>query len=253
MKRVMLTIFLLFASQPAVACGNGTSCELGDRSYQVKAPSDWDGESALPVLLHFHGWGRTGSNVVRNKRIADATEANGVLLIAPDGIGQSWSFWNDRGQDVDFAKAVIEDAANHWPIDRSRIFVSGFSYGSAMAWALACDSGDQYAGVLGIAGTLSNITRRECSTGAFSVRQVHGKKDNVMRPPWGGNTGAWEKFLSLANCSLDASSKTQSGRFQRETWSDCADGASLALDVHKGGHWIPKGWINTQLSDLMRR
>ena len=253
MKRVLIAIFLFFVSQPALACGDGSGCELDDRSYQAKAPSGWNGKDPLPVLLHFHGWGRDGTNVIRNKRITDGTESNGVLLLAPDGIGNSWSFWGDRRDDIDFAKAVIEDAANRWPIDRTKIYISGFSYGSAMAWLLACDSGDAYAGVLGIAGTLSNISRRDCPTGAFSVRQVHGKKDGVMRPPWGGNREAWETILSLAGCGKDNKRTSTNGRFTRETWAKCKDGHSVALDVHSGNHWIPKGWIATQLSDLLRR
>ena len=66
MKRALLALGLALAPLPAVACGNGTSCQIGDRSYQAKAPDGWDGSSALPVLLHFHGWGalaRTSSAI----------------------------------------------------------------------------------------------------------------------------------------------------------------------------------------------
>jgi len=248
-KRYLLAALFCLAPLPALACGDGSSCAVGERSYQAKAPSGWDGTSALPVLLHFHGWGRTGSNVIRNKRIAGAADANGVLLLAPDGLGKSWSFWNENPRDVDFAEAVLSDAARHWPIDLSRIYISGFSYGSAMAWALACDSGDKYAGFLGIAGTLSSIERRTCKTGPFSLRQVHGQKDNVMRPPWGSNGGAWKRALSLAGCR--ASTNTQTDQYERRKWTACADGRSVQLDRHTGGHWIPKGWVEAQLRDLL--
>jgi polyhydroxybutyrate depolymerase len=187
--------------------------------------------------------------VIGNKRIVGATDANGVLLLAPDGIGKSWSFWNENPRDIAFAEAVLEDAAQHWPIDPDRVYVSGFSYGSAMAWALACDSGDKYAGFLGIAGTLSSITRRDCATGPFTLRQVHGAKDTVMRPPWGQNVGTWSKALSLSGCTN--STTTDAGRYRRETWTNCADGHSIQLDTHKGGHWIPKGWLDAQLRDLL--
>ena len=251
MKRIILAALLCLSPVSAHSCGDGVSCGLGERSYQAKTPAGWDGTSALPVLLHFHGWGRTGTNVIRNKRIADATDANGVLLLAPDGLGKSWSFWNDNPRDIDFAEAVLADAAARWPIDPARVYISGFSYGSAMAWAMACDSGDRYAGFLGIAGTLSGIGRRECRTGPFSLRQVHGRKDNVMRPPWGNNGDAWKKALSLAGCGV--SMAAQVGPYERRTWADCAEGRSVQLDIHKGGHWIPKGWLDAQLRDLLAR
>ena len=109
MKKLLFAIVFLFTAQPAFACGDGASCEVGNRTYQTKTPPNWDGKKPLPVMLHFHGWGRTGINVIRNKRITDATDANGVLLLAPDGYGNSWSFWGNRRDDINFAKAVIED------------------------------------------------------------------------------------------------------------------------------------------------
>ncbi len=236
---------------PAFACGNGVSCVLDNRSYQAKTPEGWDGRSQLPVLLHFHGWGRTGTNVIRNKRITGGTDSNGVLLLAPDGLGKSWSFWSERPQDINFAKAVLKDAAKQWPVDPERIYISGFSYGSAMAWSLACDSGDDYAGFLGIAGTLSNITSRSCPTGPFTLRQVHGETDTVMRPPWGANSDTWKKALNLSGCG--GSERSKEGRFIRQSWTDCSNGHSVRLDIHDGGHFIPKGWINTQLRDLLDR
>jgi len=250
-KRILLALGLICTALPTFACGNGESCSIGKRSYQAKAPNDWDGKAPLPVLLHFHGWGRTGTNVINNQRVAGATEENGVLLLAPDGLGKSWSFWNENPRDIDFAEAVLSDAAKRWPIDQSRVYISGFSYGSAMAWALACDSGDQYAGFLGIAGTLSSINRRECATGPFTLRQVHGKEDDVMRPPWGSNLGTWQKALSLSNCRDKDVSKA--GRYVRESWAICEDNQSMTLDIHRGGHFIPKGWIGAQLRELLAR
>ncbi len=250
-KKILLALVLTLMSFPAVACGNGQSCALGERSYQAKTPDNWDGRTPLPVLLHFHGWGRTGTNVIRNKRISGATDQNGVLLLAPDGLGKSWSFWSERPRDISFAKAVLADAAKRWPIDQSRVYISGFSYGSAMAWAVACDSGDQYAGFLGIAGTLSRINGRQCKTGPFTLRQVHGKQDTVMRPPWGSNLQTWQKALSLSGCK--DKTVTKNGRYTSESWKSCADKKTVRLDIHKGGHFIPKGWINTQLRDLLAR
>ena len=115
------------------ACEHQTACPLGDRSYHVRPPDNWDGVTPMPVLLHFHGWGRQGSLIVKHGRISGHTKSRGVLLLAPNGLGRSWDFWDSASSDVDFAAAVIEDAATRYPIDRSQIYVSGYSYGSSMA------------------------------------------------------------------------------------------------------------------------
>ena len=71
---------------PADSCAAGNApCKLGDRSYHLRVPDGWDGETPLPVLLHFHGWGRQGDVSVRHRHVGAAADMAGVLLIAPNG------------------------------------------------------------------------------------------------------------------------------------------------------------------------
>ena len=111
-----------------------------------------DGTSPLPVLLHFHGWGRQGDLIVNHRRIAGHTRRRGVLLVAPNGEGRTWRFWQVGGADVPFADAVLEDLARRYPLDRERLFVSGYSYGAAMAWRFACEAGEGGGGAAGDLG-----------------------------------------------------------------------------------------------------
>lgn len=244
---------LCLTGTAAHACGSGGPCSISNRSYAAQVPSGWDGVSPLPVLLHFHGWGRQGQGVLRNKRVSGATEENGVLLLAPDGLGKSWAFWSDDTRDIRFAESVLEDAAKRWPIDRSRIFISGFSYGSAMAWFLACETGGRYAAILGIAGTLRGLDRRECSGGPVTLRHVHGTADNVMRLPMGGRNdptvslGPWR---AQSGCK-GAPSISDAGRYTRYRWNDCSANNHIQFDVHSKGHMIPVGWLSAQLRDLL--
>jgi len=124
--RTLLALALM--STAAQACEGQDACQLGDRSYHLLAPQDWDGTTPLPVQLHFHGWGRQGTLIVKHSRIAGAASPRGVLLLAPNGLGKTWDFWGPGSRDTDFAAAVIEDAAKRYPIDRENIFVSGYSY-----------------------------------------------------------------------------------------------------------------------------
>ena len=67
-------------------------CEIGLRSCHVREPDTWDGTSPLPVLLHFHGWGRQGTLTVQHNRIASGYVAENVVLLGPNGRGDSWDF-----------------------------------------------------------------------------------------------------------------------------------------------------------------
>ncbi len=236
------------------ACGGEIPCKVGDRSYHLLVPDDWDGETALPVLLHFHGWQRQGSLVIRHNRIASATRKRGVLLVAPNGARRTWNFWTDTTPDVPFASAVLKDVAKNYPIDPQRIYVSGYSFGSAMAWRYVCEQGAGVAALLAISGSLDQ--RETCPEAPAEVRHVHGLDDTVMDFPMGpGGDTTYPVYLWRE--AYGCGDGTAMGQWQQRpflmlestTW-DCARGR-VTLDLHPGGHFIPHGWIARQLDELL--
>lgn len=257
--RLMLLIAALVGlPKIAAACAGAVACTLGERSYHVRAPDGWDGTSPLPVMLHFHGWGRQGDLVVRHDRIASATRRRGVLLLAPNGRGRTWDFWRADSSDVDFAARVIEDAARHYPIDRARIYISGYSFGSAMAWRYVCENGNGVAALLAISGTMDQDDT--CPEAPKMVRHVHGLADTVMRFPMGpGGDATYPVALwrSKFGCGAgDVEGDWNAVPFltlSRTIWRDCEGGHQVSLDLHPGGHFIPHGWIARQLDELMGR
>ncbi|MEM7472022.1 MAG: polyhydroxybutyrate depolymerase [Pseudomonadota bacterium] len=242
------------------ACTDQEPCQLGDRSYHVKLPDDWDGVTPMPVMLHFHGWARQGTLIVKHSRISGATRKRGVLLLAPNGLNKSWDFWQPGSSDTVFAAAVLEDAAAKYPIDRSQIFVSGYSWGSNMAWRYACENGDGLRALLAVSGTLSQS--EPCETRPQEVRHVHGLKDNVLDFPFGpdGDTGyAVKLWRDLLDCgpetTTDSYATTERDQFTRTIWNDCNQdtaGSQVILDTHPRGHFIPRGWFARQLDELLK-
>lgn len=260
----MKYIFVLLAclwvvplSAIEVDCQLDVPCQVGDRSYHVNVPDGWDGQSPLPVMLHFHGWARTGALPVQHQRISGATRRRGVLLLAPNGLGKTWNFWNSDTDDVAFAAAVLEDAAKRFPIDRQNIFVSGYSYGSAMAWRYVCENGNDVRALLAVAGTLSQT--EYCPQAPSEVRHVHGLKDTVMDFPMGSGgdvtypVALWRAALGcdqVKGQSLGAWSQVDFLTLERTVWEACDQGR-VSLDLHDGGHFIPHGWFARQLDELL--
>lgn len=263
MKKILFAA-IAFASTlstgPSAAASNcvaAVPCELGARSYHVLPPDNWDGTSSLPVLLHFHGWGRQGPLIMKHGRIAGATRERGVLLVAPNGNGRSWNFWNADTDDVPFAQSVLDDVAKRWPVDPERIYVSGYSYGSAMAWRFACANGGNISALLAVSGTLPS-QEEECAA-PVHIRHVHGTRDTVMSYPFGpADERTWPVRLwrHKNGCTTEPTSKSiwQAVKilsFERHVWAGCTSGKDVILDVHERGHFIPRFWIAKQLDELL--
>ena len=263
---IVITVLILSVLFPvtqsqgdsAAGCIGLTICELGDRSYHVLPPDGWDGKTPLPVLMHFHGWKRQGDTVVKHGRIAAATRSSGVLLVAPNGLGRTWDFWQSGSPDTRFANAVLAAVERRFPVDASRIFVSGYSWGSSMAWRYACESGRQITVLLGISGTFYD-QNEECESGPQEVRHVHGTSDTVMDFPYGPNgeetypVYLWRKknVCKEAPDSVTNWNVNDKDLFKRYVWENCNSGKTVTLDVHSRGHFIPVGWIQRQLDEIL--
>jgi polyhydroxybutyrate depolymerase len=238
---------------PGNPCHIDTPCAVGERSYHVREPDGWDGVSPLPVMLHFHGWARTGKLPVKHQRISGHTRRRGVLLVAPNGLHKTWRFRGGR-EDVDFAEAVLEDVMRRYPVDRETLFVSGYSFGSAMAWRFVCESGNDIRALFAVAGTLRQS--ETCVEAPAVVRHVHGTSDRVMDFPFGPD-GDRLHPVRLWRDRLGCGAATDEGRYQIVEWLsfnrhrwDCAEG-DVILDVHNGGHFIPHGWLGRQLDEML--
>ncbi len=262
MIRFLLPIFVALLLPTLVmggtdrSCGGDIPCKLGNRAYNILLPDNWDGVTPLPVMMHFHAFLRRGRTVVNHPRIGSATQPRGVMLIAPSAQNRAWRFWQDAPNDIAFADAVLADVEKRYPVDQSQIYISGFSFGAAMAWRYACVRGDRIAGLMTISGTIPQAT--PCPNPPEQVRHVHGLQDIWMSLPRGPGHDAtnavalWRKAFQCGRGRITAKYNIRPGIGATHiVWDQCTQGRSVTLDVHNGGHFIPEGWLGAQLDDLM--
>ncbi|WP_371154884.1 PHB depolymerase family esterase [Jannaschia sp. 2305UL9-9] len=251
--RLIFLLALLFLAPPVHACTGMEECALGDRAYHVREPDGWDGTTPLPVMLHFHGWGRQGETIMGHARIAGATVPRGVLLVAPDGLGRSWDFRQPGSRDTPFAEAVLADVGARYPLD-GRVIVSGYSWGALMAARFTCETQVPIAALLLVSGAFPR--GMACDGQPGRVSQVYGTTDTVLDFPYGPD-GDETEAVALWRRQLDCGPPSRTFEWEAVSWLthtrhqwDCAAGL-VTMDVHPASHLIPRGWFARILDEVL--
>jgi len=248
------------AASPAI-CDGEKACEIDTGSYHLALPQDWDGQTALPAIVFFHGHRSSGQSVMKGSVRSTFGQA-GYAVIAPNGPmrpGADYRYWPGRlvkgesRDDVAFTADVVADVADRIPLDRERILVSGFSAGGSMAWMIACYQGDVFAGYVSIAGALRRPTpTADCPGGPARMMHIHGFDDaqvplegRAIRDWHQGDVFASLNMLRTTNgCESKPSAIELGSPFWCREWSQCSNDADIRFCLHEGGHGIPKGWAD---------
>lgn len=102
--------------------------------FSLFVPEDWDGARPMAVVVALHGGHGHGRDFLWSW-LRDARAA-GVLVVAPTSVERTWSIMG--GEDVDAARltGMLESIGARYPIDRSRVLLTGMSDGGT--YALLC-------------------------------------------------------------------------------------------------------------------
>lgn len=97
------------------------------RWYSYVPPS----EGRLPLVILFHGAGRDGLSLIEMWK--DTALRHGVVLVAPNSLGGSWSLDDPSPQ---FILGLVGSMASSHQIDPERIYLFGHSSGAGYAMVL---------------------------------------------------------------------------------------------------------------------
>lgn len=139
-----------------------------DRSYIVRVPPAVASGKPLPAVLNFHGGGAHAREQKRYSRMDEIADREGFIAVYPNGssgIGGRLLTWNagiccgwaaaGRVDDVGFTVALLDDLARRVALDLERIYATGLSNGSMMAYRLAAEVAPRIAAVAGVAGAMT--------------------------------------------------------------------------------------------------
>ena len=159
------------------------------RNYQLYVPVN-AGDNC-PLVISLHGANGASTNYIPfGKGVADS---EGCIVAYPqgkvtnfpigfDGDATGWTASGEDNFDVDFIKAVIEDVASKYQIDRKRIYCCGFSNGGMMTYALSNTCSDIFAAFASISGyPINEFHLRHAGERPVPFLHIHGKNDDFVK------------------------------------------------------------------------
>jgi poly(3-hydroxybutyrate) depolymerase len=158
------------------------------RTYYLQAPANYDGTHPYRLVFTFHWNGGSANSIVNppdqdhntDRPFYGLSDLSGdsTIYVAPDGLNQGWS--NPQDRDVNFTDDMLKAISDDLCIDTSRVFTTGFSFGGAISYKLACVRTEKFrAAIVYDAGPVSGNKMEEC-TKPIAWFQSHGAADGIF-------------------------------------------------------------------------
>jgi polyhydroxybutyrate depolymerase len=234
-----------------------------ERSYLVHVPPKYDPKKPTPVVLAFHGGGANADSMVRFSGLNEKSDEAGFVVVYPNGTGRLERVltfnggnccayaMNNKVDDVEFTRQLLDDLAKSVNIDPKRVFATGMSNGGIMAYLLASELSDRIAAIAPVAGPMGTETCQPKRP--VPVIHFHGTADE--NAPFKGGKGeksisstefysvehSIQAWVKANGCKAEPVVTTIPDRAKdgttitRKTFGSGKDGAEVVLVVIEGG------------------
>ena len=242
------------------------------RTFIVRLPESFAGTDTVPLVLDFHTLGGTPAGEAAASGYRELAEQEGFIVAWPEGIEGAWNIGPccTTARDVDdvgFARAVVAQVQTEVCIDPKRVYAVGVANGGGMAYQLACNAADVFAGIASSAFDLLAESDQPCAP-LRPVAEISFRGTADALVPYGGGAqpapngleatmnflgavGTFERWAELNQCAGAPSAEDANGC---STYSDCADGVAVTLCTTEGGgmDWgsADLGWAMLQTHSL---
>jgi polyhydroxybutyrate depolymerase len=161
-----------------------------ERTFIEYVPKTLKPGAPLLFVLHPSGGDAAGMRQYSNYEFDELADKYGFVLVYPDGFDNTW---NDcRGgspfsakqlkiDDTGFIKSLLDLEATTHAIDRKRVFAAGWSNGAQLAYRLALEHPEDFAGVAAISASVPAKENLDCGQAdkPIPVMIVNGTADPI--------------------------------------------------------------------------
>jgi polyhydroxybutyrate depolymerase len=212
--------------------------QVGDvaRSFVLYAPENLDAHQPAPLVIAAHGFAMTGDTMYKVTGFAELAEQEGFVAVFPEGasFGKPWNVGtgtsgsvaglNSPTDDQAFIDAIMDFVDDDQCLDRSHVFVTGFSMGGYFANETGCLRTD-LAGIAPHSGGSHDLSA--CPGAQRPVILFHGMVDGVVQYEANALVTR-DRWLARNGCSAEFEAESVEGG-SCEYYKGCAEHAQVAL------------------------
>jgi poly(3-hydroxybutyrate) depolymerase len=225
-------IMVLPFLQPFYSSAQMTTISVGgaNRSMLVYAPTGL--AQNRPLLISMHGLNQDIAYQKQQTNWEQVADTGKFVVVYPQGESNSWDISGQK--DINFILAIIESMVTRYNIDRTRVYLSGFSMGGMMTYHAASNIADKIAAFAPVSSMLFNSIHNNSRPIPFI--HTHGDADDVF--PYDQKLldyfAGWRTKLNCATTPV----VVNSNGYKTSTWSPCDCNTKYVLVTLAGkGHW----------------
>jgi polyhydroxybutyrate depolymerase len=228
-----------------------------DRTYDLHVPSTIDLSRPSPLVILLHGVPR-GSGMRVLTGFDDVADRFGFVVAYPRSFGADWnvgcgdlctSAGRDGIDDIAFLRALVDEVGSALTIDRSRVYMAGFSQGALMTHHAACELSDRIAAFASVGASMLDVVAAGCGPSPLSILFIHGTVDPQF--PWGGHTTELttslavremvERWMAIDGCSSEPNvtefpdTEDDGTTVTLEEYRGCSGGVGIDFYIVEGG------------------
>lgn len=213
------------------------------RKYVLVRPEPLAAERRYPLVLVFHGDGGDAQGFHAAFPFERASGADAILAY-PDGIGRTWDLETTKAnRDVRFVEAVVEAIAKIHPVDRERVFATGYSSGGFLANVIACQRSALVRAIASNAGGAPYNQEERWPNGfprcpgqaPVAALALHGRRDFGVTLDSGRFSAEYWAYVN----GCDQGTMETTGYDECLSYRGCPAGKAVAFcEIPSLGHWV---------------
>ncbi len=218
-----------------------TTVNSKQRQYVMKLPENYDKDRAYRLIFAWHPRGGSATKLVNGEDIHHGgalpyyglppLSNNSAIFVVPNGLNSGWA--NAGGEDVTFFDDMVKAIEAGLCVDTKLIFSTGFSYGGAMSYSLACSRSNVLRAVVVLSGGMLS----GCAGGDQPVAYYgqHGTSDSVLNVS--GGRSMRDKFVKNNGCTpVTQEPQPEGAKSVKTVYKGCKEGFPVTWVIHKGDH-----------------